>query len=256
MTADEGAAVTTLRQDFAEPPAEWKSRPLWFWNGPVDKQKTTEIMERSVASGYHGFGILPTTDMGVAFMSPEFLDHYRHAVDTAARLGMHMCLYDEFWFPSGSAGDLLAKQYPEALSKRLDKVEHEVTGPAQVELPVPAGDLMAVVAMRTDAQTRVDLASHVSAGQLVWHVPEGAWRIMFFVCVTDGNRGLVDYLDPAVGPPLRGAHVRASTTKRFPSILGKTIDSAFYDEPTFHWVQGGRAWTPAFNERFREKYGR
>ena len=41
----------------------------------------------------------------------------------------------------------------------------------------------------------------------------------------------------------------------FPEHFGKTIDSAFYDEPTFHWVQGGRAWTPAFNARFTEKYG-
>ena len=254
VTADEGAAFTTLRQHFAEPPAEWKSRPLWFWNGPVDKQKTTEIMERSVASGYHGFGILPTTDMGMAFMSPEFLDHYRHAVDTAARLGMHMCLYDEFWFPSGSAGDLLAKRYPEALSKRLDKVEHEVTGPVEVKLPVPAGDLMAVVAMRTDAQTRVDLASAVNAGQLTWQVPEGAWRIMFFVCVTDGNRGLVDYLDPA--SVRRFAELTYDKYyETFPEHFGRTIDSAFYDEPTFHWVQGGRAWTPAFNERYRAKYG-
>jgi len=33
--------------------------PLWFWNGPLDKRKTTEIMERSRESGYAGFGILP-----------------------------------------------------------------------------------------------------------------------------------------------------------------------------------------------------
>ncbi len=45
-------------------------------------------MEASVGSGYYGFGILPTGDMGVPFMSPEFLDHYRHAIDTAARLGI------------------------------------------------------------------------------------------------------------------------------------------------------------------------
>ena len=69
----------------------------------------------------------------MAFMSPEYLRHYKHAVDTAARLGLKMCLYDEFWFPSGSAGGLLKEQYPEALSKRLDKVETSVTGPATVD---------------------------------------------------------------------------------------------------------------------------
>ena len=106
-----------LATDFANPPAQWKSRPLWFWNGPLTEDTTTEIMQKSVASGYYGFGILPTQEMGVEFMSPEFLHHYKHAVETAARLGLKMCLYDEFWFPSGSAGGLLKQKHPEALEQ-------------------------------------------------------------------------------------------------------------------------------------------
>ena len=37
--------------------------------------------------------------MGVDFMSQEFLRQYKVAVDEAGRLGMKMCLYDEFWLP-------------------------------------------------------------------------------------------------------------------------------------------------------------
>ena len=98
-----GSAGADLQSDFANPPLAWKTRPLWFWNGPLDEARTTEIMEQSLVSGYHGFGILPTKEMGVPFLSPAYLAHYRHAVATAARLGQKMCLYDEFWFPSGSA---------------------------------------------------------------------------------------------------------------------------------------------------------
>ncbi|MCX6925848.1 MAG: glycosyl hydrolase, partial [Verrucomicrobia bacterium] len=43
--------------------------------------------------------------------------------------------------------------------------------------------------------------------------------------------------------------------RKFPEHFGTTIDSAFYDEPTFHWVQGGRAWTSGFNEEFRRVNG-
>ena len=56
-------APDKLAREFERPAAEWKSRPLWFWNGPLDQQKTTQIMEHSLASGYHGFGILPTPAM-------------------------------------------------------------------------------------------------------------------------------------------------------------------------------------------------
>ncbi|MHB8953307.1 MAG: glycosyl hydrolase [Pirellulaceae bacterium] len=246
--------LASLRQDFVDPPALWKSRPLWFWNGPLDQGTTAQIMEASVDSGYYGFGILPTKEMGVPFMSPEFLGHYRHAVDTAARLGLKMCLYDEFWFPSGSAGGLLKEHYPEALSKRLDLVEVTINGSALVDLETPAGELMAAVAMHTDTKERVDLTAQVQQGRLSWKAPAGTWRVMLFTCVPDGAGGLVDYLDPAA--------VRKFATltydkyfETFPEHFGKTIDSAFYDEPTFHWIQGGRAWTPGFNQRFAEKYG-
>ena len=77
--AADPAPADSLRQDFSDPPARWKSRPLWFWNGPLDQGTTAQIMEASVGSGYYGFGILPTKEMGVSFMSPEYLDHYRHA---------------------------------------------------------------------------------------------------------------------------------------------------------------------------------
>jgi hypothetical protein len=247
--------ISDLARDFAHPPAEWKSRPLWFWNGPLDKARTTEIMERSAASGYHGFGILPTKDMGVPFMSPEFLAHYRHAVETAARLGQRMCLYDEFWFPSGSAGGMLGERYPEALGKRLDLVESVASGPVTVALDVPPGRLMAAVAMNASTFERLDLAAHIRDGRLSWQTPAGSWRAMLFVCVPDGARGLVDYLDPeSVKKFVDLTYERYC--RAFPEHFGKTIDSAFYDEPTFHWIGGGRAWTPGFNEAFERRHGR
>ena len=256
MPAAAGPLPTdSLEKDFADPPAQWKSRPLWFWNGPLDEGTTTRIMEESVASGYCGFGILPTKEMGVAFMSPEFLRHYKHAVDTAARLGLKMCLYDEFWFPSGSAGGLLKEQYPEALSKRLDKVETNIVGPTIVKLDVPAGELMAAVAMQTETKERVDLIAQVRDHCLSWQAPAGPWQIMLFLCVPDGAGGLVDYLDPESVRKFV-ALTYDKYYEAFPDHFGKTIDSAFYDEPTFHWVQGGRAWTPAFNAQFHRKIWR
>ena len=248
------AGAPDPRADFAEPPARWKPRPLWFWNAPPSRAQTHAIIEGCRASGYQGFGILPTAEMGLEFMSAEYLDRYEEAVDKAAELGMNMCLYDEFWFPSGGAGGQLARAAPQALGKRLDMAAADVTGPQSYATDLPPGTLMAAVAMEEGSRQRVDLTRRVARGRLAWDVPAGSWKVMLFTCVPDGARGLVDYLDPdAVREFIALTYEKYHG--RLAQHFGSTIDSAFYDEPTFHWIEGGRAWTPSFNERFRARHG-
>ncbi len=247
-------SVGHLRETFITPPAHCGTRPLWFWNGPLSKAQTTEIMERSVGSGYAGFGILPGENMQPAFMTRKFLDEYAHAVQEAARLGLKLCLYDEYWFPSGSAGGEVAKHFPEALSKRLDMVASDVDGPTRFEQVLPAGDLMAAVAMHKQTLERINITSAARKGGLAWSVPPGSWKVMMFTCITDGARGLVDYLDPEAVKRFIGLTYEKYYA-RFPEHFGRTIDSAFFDEPTMHWVQGGRVWTPSFNRKFRDRCG-
>ena len=242
------------KSQFAVPPFLFKSRPLWFWNGPLSAERTRQILGACQERGYSGVGILPATGMSPAFMTPEFLDQYQVAADHAASLGMKLCLYDEYWFPSGSAGGLLAQQHPEALSRRLDLLAVDATGPQEFARDLPAGVFMGAVAMNLATLARTNLSHLVEAGRLAWFVPAGDWKIMIFTCVPDGARGLVDYLDPAAVRQFISLTYEAYYRK-FPEHFGTTIDSAFYDEPTFHWVQGGRAWTAGFNEAFRRSYG-
>ena len=125
---------------FETPAADGKSRPLFFWNEEVatmTPEKIRELMTRSYEeSGYSGFGILP--NWLSAYMSDDYMAMYRVALETAKEYGMKMCLYDENCFPSGSAGGILAKTYPEATAKRLDKQEWTVTGPQTFTTPVRA----------------------------------------------------------------------------------------------------------------------
>ena len=186
-------AAGTLREEFIQPAEKLQSRPLWFWNGPLDADKTRKILQECKASGYAGVGILPARGMTPAFMSPEFLDHYKVAVEEAAKLGVKCCLYDEYWFPSGSAGGLLAKKFPEALGKRLEMTAIDVTGPKECVQEVPAGTFLGAVAMDLDTKKRIDLSGAVKDGRLVWNVPAGNWKVMSFACVRDGGGGLVDY---------------------------------------------------------------
>jgi hypothetical protein len=185
-----------LREAFVHPPAALHSRPLWFWNGPLNPEKTRRILEDCKAAGYAGVAILPAHGMKPEFMTPEFLDQYQVAVEQAAKLGLKLCFYDEFWFPSGSAGGLLAKRHPEGLSKRLDMAAYDLIGPVDFALALPDGTFMGAVAMETSSKQRLNLSPFLRGRKLTWYVPAGHWKVMLFTCVPDGGDGLVDYLSP------------------------------------------------------------
>ena len=247
---------------FAKPPVPSWPRPLWFWNDTeVTGAAIREQMQRSKRlSKYGGFGILPFgRSFRPDYLSEEYFALYGVALEQARELRMTMSLYDEYGFPSGSAGapnsrrtSLFAQKYPESTIKRLDKHEHTVTGPISHEMSVPAGTLMSVVAMNVANLERINLTDTVREHSLKWDVPEGTWKIMAFICVTDGYP-CCDYLDPEAADRFI-AMTHQAYYDRFADYFGTTIDSTFYDEPTLYRGEG-RTWTNKFNEKFERRYG-
>jgi hypothetical protein len=251
-----------FRQHFADPPLKYATRPLWFWNNAtVTKEAVDQQMQKSRdLCGYGGFGILPFGEaFSPKYLSDEYFEVYGEALKQAERLGMVMCIYDEYGFPSGSAGAIhgdgiarFAQKHPNHTIKRLDKHEQDVSGPSDVSLKIPAGKLMSAVAMEMDSKQRVNLTDRAQDGQVTWQAPPGHWKIMLFMCVVDGDPN-VDYLDPeAVGYFVEMTH--QAYYDRFKQFFGTTIDGTFNDEPTMYRA-AGRMWTGAFNDKFRKKYG-
>lgn len=248
--------------DFADPPVRYWPRPLYFWNdAQVTADTIREQMRKSKElSRYGGFGILP---FGKSFrpdyLSEEYFAIYGAALEQARELGMTMSLYDEYGFPSGSAGapnsrdkSLFAQAYPDLTLKRLDKHEQTVAGPGTYEAAIPPGTLLSIVAMNTATLERVHLTDAADGRSLRWDVPQGKWKIMVFVCVTDGYP-CCDYLDPeAADRFIEMTH--QAYYDRFKDHFGTTIDSTFYDEPTLYRGEG-RTWTDTFNEKFEKRHG-
>ncbi len=127
---------------------------------------------------------------------------YGKALEKARELGLRMCLYDEYGFPSGGVGPVngdgkprFKNRFPEQTIKRLDKKELIVNGETPVIEVIPEGTLMAVVAMERESLARVNLRDNIENDILKWDAPEGDWKIMFFTCVKDGDP-ISDYLNP------------------------------------------------------------
>ena len=257
------ATTGSIDKDFVNPPAHYKSRPLWFWNGTVTKDGIEKQMEGSVASGYYGFGIVPygpnprlgftakAPKLEPEYQSEHYYQLYKAAVDKAEQLGMKMCLYDEYNFPSGTVGGRLSDVYPEAIAMRIQMKDWTVEGPvAAYAQPLPPGLFEAAVAMNLKTHDRIDISDRVKDNTLIYDVPAGSWKIMVFT-LEKGNKGVIlDYLDPAAVDRFIELSLQPYYN-RFPQHFGKTIDSVFYDEPNFNsFDMGGRSWTRNYRKWF------
>lgn len=111
-----------------------------------------------------------------------------------------------------------------------------------------------------DTKVEVDPEAIQNAqSYLEYTVPEGNWKVMAFVCVKDGTKGM-DYLSrEAVKAYIEVTY--EAYYERFEKYFGTTITTAFFDEPCMwpsnqnYGVEGARFWTPGFNEAFARTYG-
>lgn len=238
-------------KEFQTPDVKYYPRPLWFWNDAPTKEALALVTDNAREdSSYGGFGILPYDACGLKYMSDEYLDAYEFVLERAREKGLKLCLYDEWWFPSGSAGGLLKEKYPEACAKRLDKFEYSVSG--KCEIDIPDGKLMALLAVSKNFKEIINIREFSDGAKLVWNAPDGEWTVMAFVCVlSDWDR--VNYLDEeSVKKFIEVTH--EAYYKRFSKYFGTVIDSSFYDEPQMYTLDG-RMWVDDFNERFMAKHG-
>ena len=256
-------AVAHEPSEFKTPPTKFRPDPLWFWNNTdITKEGIDAQMPGFLEKcGYGGLAILPFgPNLTPKYLTEEYFERYKYAVEKAAELGLTLSLYDEYGFPSGSGGAINAdgvsrfrNRFPNLTMKRLDKIEEETRGGATYVSPVSkTGQLMAAVAMNADTKERIDLSGNITEETIVWKVPEGNWKIMQFVCVADDDPNM-DYLsEEAAKAYISMTH--EAYYKRMPEYFGKTITSTFFDEPTLYRAQA-RCWTPTFNETYIKKYG-
>jgi hypothetical protein len=242
-------------------PVSVRPNPLWFWNNAkVEHEELKRQMTGYKEAGYGGLSILPFgKKFEPKYLSEEYFEAYRVCIEEAKKLGLTLWLYDEYGFPSGSAGDKngdgigrFKQKYPEYTNKRLDKVEFFPKPGQLFKQALPSEQIMAVVAMDTVTYQRIDLSDKVADGILKWTPAEGAWKVLVFTCVNAGNTTM-DYMSPEAAALYIGM-THDEYYKRFSNYFGSTVVGTFFDEPTLYFAQG-RSWTPDFNQKFESRYG-
>lgn len=232
--------------------AENNPRPLLFLSGKPDEKGLYDLLGQCAACGYGGVGVISYDATQIPYLSEEYFDMYGALLRVARSMKLKVCLYDEYWFPSGKAGGLLKEKYPDAVTSKLNMVREPLKR-GGISLSQQEGALMSAVAIHEESLERRDVFEQCAHGQsfLPWN-EEGKWSLLRFFCVRD-DHSLVNYLEPeSVSRFIELTH--EAFYRRFSEYFGNTIDSAFYDEPQFY-SQHGRTWTVHFNREFEARKG-
>lgn len=243
-------------QKFKNPPSRFCPMPFWHINGVLtEKGITKQMTDAKVKAGFGGVAVLPRTTTRPVFLSEGYFKKYQYILKTAKDLKMNVILYDDINFPSGTANGQLYDKFPGDLRKELNKSEYMRTGPEMCQISVPDGELMASVAINLNTLERINLKPFINEEVLRWNVPDGEWKIMFFLCktaVTDMEHMTVDYLDTA---SIRNfIHLTYDKyAKHFGFYFQNTIKQTFYDDVGFWHAE--RTWTNNFDKKFEEING-
>ncbi|MBN1435999.1 MAG: hypothetical protein JW936_02895 [Sedimentisphaerales bacterium] len=107
------ARLQALAQDWLGSCWEYRPSGFWFWNDAMEPDGIKATIEEMAANDVREFLIHPVHGMTLEYLSEEFFERYRLALELAKERGLKVWIYDEYGWPSGNAGGKLLEEHPE-----------------------------------------------------------------------------------------------------------------------------------------------
>lgn len=273
-------------EEFYNPPAKYRIKPFWFWNGEITKEEIRYQIEEMADKGLGGIYICARQGMTVPYLSEEWLELVKYACEEAKRQGLEAWLYDEYPYPSGMSGGEVLLEHPEAEHKLLRHRTLLVKGESAVTENLGWGRILLARAFRqeeggTDWSDYMDLKSFIGILQtekiyqqtgltkynnkrffsygpqkvLSVSLPEGNWRIELYWEEAMGDfKYYGGFFDPcnreAVETFLHTTHERYE--KAVGDSFGTSIFGMFSDEVG---LLSPVPWSPLVPETFLKRNG-
>ncbi len=112
-------------KEFKNPPREFSVMPFWFWNDTLKDQEIVRQIADFEAHGVYGFVIHPRIGLpeNMTWLSEAMIHSMKVAIEEAAKRKMHVVLYDEGMYPSGSASGQVVAQNAQHAARGLAKID-------------------------------------------------------------------------------------------------------------------------------------
>ena len=235
----------------------------WGWDGAINDTVIKRDLDRIKAMGFRGVMIEAGYGMAAKYLSPQWFELVKSAVEQARIRDMRVWIEDEGKYPSGFAGGKFSQERPDLKMQGLVVTDRiDAKGGESVSKKLPYNTLSAVAYNNENKTSKI---IDVSKGELNWQVPEGNWQIIlagnrFRSSVTrsvnnpargkDTTASLFDYLNPlATRQFIEWTHEQYK--KYTGDEFGKTFLGLMGDEPDFAYTP----WTPEILKEFKTRKG-
>lgn len=244
-------AAPLSREKFTQTIPEFGIMPFWFVNGRLDYNEMVFQLNEYKAKGIPGiyiharFGTLENT----GYLTDDWFERLRFIVEKAREIGLQIWIYDEYNWPSGTAGKQVMEHDQDFTQRYLQLVESSIPGQyftflegtdsryIDMEQSEP---VYACAILEKDLAEHtfhyVDLMPNIAFDKVIaWEVPKGPWRLMYFI-----ERQASWYADvlneEATEKFLELTHKRyQSELERAGDKIADSIHGFYTDEPAMHY---------------------
>ncbi len=240
-----------LEKEFKNPSSQYRSLPFWAWNDKMEIDEIKRQIREMKSCGMGGFFMHSRDGLETEYLSDEWFECIKAAVDEAKANDMQAWLYDEDRWPSGSCGGKVSAGAKKGCKGLTLEVCDEVC---------EEDNILAVYAAKIDGMEIYSLR-----------------RIGLEDGVNENERLLVARLELSEpsqwfnnsSPPDNLSRDEVSefislTHEKYKACIGdemgKTVKGIFTDEPSladrhasFNPQRGWIPWTYGFEEYYRQK---
>ncbi len=242
-------------------------QPFWFWNGPLTPDEVKRQIDSMVAQGVYGAHVHNRSGLRPRYMSPEYWELVRAAVEKSAEVGFELYFCDEYNWPSGEARVYTNPTYPSSViaanpefrMRSLMPEQRTVAGGTRVQIG-PLGPHDKVVVGTKDESGALDIDSlreitaDVKAAGGSWTAPDGLWELFTFkLYASNGvDGGQVDLMSPEAIRTFLDL-IYENYLSHIGEQFGKAFKGFYVDhEGDYGWRL---AWTPKLFESFKALKG-
>jgi hypothetical protein len=237
-----------LKTLFSDPPAEFRSAPLWVWNDEMTEDEIDTQLADFKEKGIGGVFVHPRPGLITPYLSDRWNTLFRHTTEKARSLGMDVWIYDENSYPSGFAGGHVPADMPESYNQGVGLIMTTAeVFPQKLDRPY-------LVILRKEKDDFVD----ITADSLAESGKKGSY--MFFAkgyyekAPWYGGYSYVDVLREGVTEKFLDITMRRGYETVSREEFGKTVRGIFTDEPHVSFGEGIK-WTPDLFARFQQRWG-